>query len=181
MTAPVTDPPRLRNRAKLEAATRALHDKTEALWAGTEGFSTRAHYLAFLTTLLDAHHRLGLPAARAREAEEDIADEETRLKALHADTGHGPLAPIRARPSPSYAWGIGYVLNGSALGAVMMLKEGHVPEGWPTAYLEEGRAYAKSGKLAAFFRALDAAELDMDEATRGAQETFELFLEAGAA
>lgn len=178
MNSPVTDPPRLRNRAKLEAATRALHDRTEALWAGTGGFSTRTKYLAFLATLLDAHHRLGLPAAEARKAEGDIADEQIRLEALYADTGRVPLAPVTVRPSPSYAWGIGYVLNGSALGAVMMLKEGHVPEGWPTAYLEEGCAYAKSGKLAAFFRALDAAELDMDEAALGARDTFAVFLEA---
>ncbi|MEM6665593.1 MAG: biliverdin-producing heme oxygenase, partial [Pseudomonadota bacterium] len=117
-------------RQNLRQSTQILHDQVEALWISGERFSDRARYEEFLGALLTAHVTLGMGAARTRGAGEEITMERRRIAALRSDLGSRanqtePPATID-RMGRSFAWGVGYVLNGSALGAKMILKHGYV-------------------------------------------------------
>ncbi|MEM0987401.1 MAG: hypothetical protein AAGK00_00870 [Pseudomonadota bacterium] len=161
------------NRQHLRAATQHAHQETETAWSSAEGFADAQTYRRFLGALATVHTRLGMPAATLRGADE-MADEWERVHALANDLGHTPPPPpARGGMSDSFAWGVGYALNGAALGAAMMLKGGFLPPDWPKAYLSTGRDYAKSGRLARFFDALNDVGLDREEAARGARAVFD--------
>jgi heme oxygenase len=179
------------NRDVLRQRTAGLHTAAEQVWRADRGFPDLGAYRAFLSALLSAHQRLGLAAAEARGDAADMAEERARITALKDDLGDaappqaGPAAALPARSIvPDRAWGIGYALNGSALGAAMMLKAG-MPGDWPISYLTSLSAYARSGRLATFFRRLNAAPLDLDIASEGGCDVFRLLAqgptpEAGA-
>lgn len=143
-------------------------------------FADISRYRGFLLALLTAHARLGLDAARLRNAEVDGLEEERRIHALGTDLDMATLwrDPARVsqplRMSRDYAWGVGYVLNGSALGAAVIMKAGHLGPTWPVRYLGLARDYARSGNLKAFFDALNEQTLDRAQALRGAVAVFDL-------
>lgn len=70
---------------------------------------------------------------------------------------------------------MGYALNGSALGAAMILKHGGLGPDWPRRYLEMGRSYARSGGVRHFFDRLDRTPLVPHRVVAGAAAVFELF------
>ncbi|MEL7027369.1 MAG: biliverdin-producing heme oxygenase [Pseudomonadota bacterium] len=165
-----------RLRETLREATRELHQTTEMLWTKSDEFQTKDAYLNFLATVLKVHIGSGLPAAIARGDRTEIAEERTRIDALckDLDCSHVELNPPRAMDQDR-AWGVGYVLNGSAIGATVMLRGGYLGEDWPQAYLHVGQAYVQSGKLKRFFDALEDGPQDATAVTAGAMDTFKLF------
>lgn len=163
-------------RTQLRAQTLQLHDKVESLWTDDGAFAERATYLAWLGCLLTAHRRLGLPAAVARGSFEDIQRERESIARLCEDLQMRRLPQgANSLASISYAWGVGYVLNGSALGASLLLKRDSLAPNWPQRYLEMAAAHARSGGVYAYFKALEHASVVLDEAIAGAKDTFSLF------
>ena len=161
------------HRWLLRVATQDLHDETERTWSTPGGFRSRDQYIAFLGAIRAVHIALGLPSARLIGAEEEITEEIARVRTLSKDLGDEParVSPDRIL-SESFAWGVAYGLNGSTLGASVLLKAGHCQEGWPSAYLRRGRDYARSGRLVRFFEALDTADIEVADAVAGAREVF---------
>lgn len=161
-------------RPILQETTRAVHHRIEAMWTPSGGFSSEDHYRAFLRALFRVHTTIGLAAALRRS--EGVVEEAARIAALADDLEME--APPRVAPlaeSVDYAWGVGYVLNGSALGASILLKSGAVAETWARRYLERGRTYAQTGQLRRFFDALNTAPLHLAGVQAGALDTFAAF------
>ena len=161
------------NRDVLRMAIRESHDRAEAVWTGAGGIRVPSVYRDWLICLRSVHARIGLPAARTIGGPAEVEDELARINALSADIG----APLPAEPTETgaggaWAWGARYALNGSMLGASQILKSGDMAHYSNRAYLTCARAYAKSGKLAAFFQALNARALDLDAARLGAEQVF---------
>ena len=169
----LSNPKRATNRFLLRAATRHEHLAAETTWTPEHGFGSVERYHGFLRALVSVHLQLGLPAATKRGIASEIALEEARIEAL-ADDLRLPIKQNRGGHDMcvSYAWGVAYCLNGSALGASVMLKSVHLPENWPRTYLLAGRDYVRSGGLVSFFSLLDSMELDLDAAADGAKTVF---------
>lgn len=168
-------PPRsLRDR--LRSSTHGLHARIEAIWSPGQGFASAQAYRRFLEVLLHAHRMVGLPAAKARLDAIEIAYETARIDALYQDLDR-PAEPETVPPPMGFAeaWGAGYVLNGSALGASMMLKGGYLGSDWPSRYMALGGEYVRSGNLRRFFDALNTRPLDIASVERGAKAAFALF------
>lgn len=161
-------------RSGLRDVTRALHDEIEAIWTPAGGFASRQTYLDFLSTLLLVHRRLGAPAALRRGDPEDVIEEHRRVAGLTEDLDAAPSRTMAVEDiDEGFAWGVGYVLNGSSLGAAVLLKAGALGEDWPTRYLMMGRDYVTSGRLKRFFDALNAVNHDPDTVQEGAFAAFE--------
>lgn len=138
------------------------------------GFATRRSYDAFLRTLLIAHQSLGFPSAKRRSPDAE-SEERDRISALKEDLGKGTTINCeRTVPNDSYGLGVAYVLNGSCLGAASLLAKGAIHADWPSAYLRLSGAFAKSGRLGAFFRELNASDIELEDAILGANDVFEL-------
>lgn len=165
------------NRQVLRRHCKDLHDRSEGIWFGSSRFSNLTGYLFFLRVLQNAHVQYGLPAAQVIGEKSHIEVERRRLKALERDL-HSKAKPAGEKVdiSPDFAWGIGYVLNGSALGASTLLKSHAISRSWPRRYLTDGYTFAREGDLARFFRKLNDQRLDIQEAVHGAEATFELFV-----
>lgn len=181
MTLPSLETPAASLRNRLKQATSRQHAMLDRYWGGSGRFLSESAYRAFLHRLLLAHSQLGLPLAptaalRGLEAE--------RLEALRQDLRHDLLRleglALSPAPAPSVAtsrcfgWGVAYVLNGSAMGASLMLKRGYLAPDWPRAYLTLGQSFAKSGALSRFFAQLETEVADPKDAEQGARVTFEL-------
>ena len=163
----------MHNRAALKSATRGAHDRAEATWTGKDGFKGQDAYLSWLRAMLRTHVDFGLPAAQRLADQDLIAHEVARLDALCSDLSvNESIRPIAGHHSLSWAWGVQYVVNGSALGASILLKSGGVDPGWPKAYLIAMQDFARNGSLHAFFQRLDATNLDLTEAKHGAEAAF---------
>lgn len=167
-------------RDRLKHATQGSHAQAEAAWFGHARFADRAAFLGWLSALNEAHGRLGLPAARCLGDEDLLAAEHSRLAALRQDLGCGPGLGSRKAPTQSFAWGVLYSLNGSAMGASVLLKSNVIAPGWPSAYLRQMRSFATSGGLKRFFRMLDQQVLAEAEAVAGAEAVFRLMSGADA-
>lgn len=164
------------NRAALKTATRRAHCAAEARWVGQTGFAGRHGYEGWLGVLHAAHSSLGRQAAAVLNDPKLQQAEQWRIAALESDLPGARQVVQAARPNPnrSYAWGVLYALNGSALGASSLLKSGAVPLSWPRSYLETLRRFAVSGDLATFFRQLDQAPLETALAVAGAHAVFDV-------
>lgn len=168
-------------RASLRETTQSLHEDVEAFWMSNKCFDSEDTYRRFLTTVLAAHQSVGLRAAKVRGDLDDVKEEENRIAALCADLSlsvpHQSDGPDGedSRMSASYAWGVGYVLNGSALGAAVMLDRGYLKDGWPDQYFLLGRALVRTGGLKRFFDRLNNVPLDEADVANGAKDTFSIF------
>ena len=147
-------------RVHLKNATRDSHAAAEARWTASGAFSSRFAYANWLERMYQVHAGLGQAAAETARwpgAARDEADRAACLaQDLSATNGQPQDRPSLSRPA---AWGVLYALNGSALGASILLRS-MVPDGWPVSYLQEMARFAKSGRLARFFADLDAASCD---------------------
>ena len=159
------------NRVVLRNETSVEHAAAEQVWTSDASFVSLGVYQQFLSMLMSLHLDLGSPAADVLGVTPDL--EEQRIKALADDLE--VKVPIRntASLTSDQAWGVCYVLNGSALGASLLLKSKAVEPSWPTSYLQVMRAFARSGELAKFFRSLDAQRLDQIAAIQGARTVFQ--------
>lgn len=163
----------LDNRHLLKTAIRTAHERAEAGWVTEGRFADRAAYTAWLTAMAGAHVALGGPAARLLRDPEWRNEERARLSALKTDLSVAlPVHEYSHGRSDSWAWGVAYALNGSAMGASVLLKSGAVSSGWPRRYLTVLRDYATSGRLHGFFRDLEGLRMDLDEASAGARDVF---------
>ncbi len=164
-------------RVGLRDATWPIHQRLEALWTPGGGFSSEKMYLRFLVALLDAHRSLGGPASRALRDADAQATEGQRVMALMGDLGIAdPVAGGPTSMDPDEAWGVCYVLNGSALGATFLLKGDLLSPDWPTSYLRLGQAYVRSGQLKRFFDALEDCPSKTEAVTKGAESVLSLLL-----
>ncbi len=172
---PIPDMTGPSTRSWLREATRGLHEDAEAMWMPAAAFRSKDSYRGFLSALLQAHARLGLPAARRRGDTAAQLSEQARIDALCRDLQHRlPRQHPPQKMSALYAWGVSYVLNGSTLGASLLISKGYLEASWPRSYLETSRAFAKSGQLRSFFDQLDDLPMGAPELLRGAVETFEI-------
>lgn len=161
-------------RHALKTCTADLHDMLESLWTPHGGFASKSAYLDFLKALHRTHSRLGLAAMSRIGTDWDIAEERARIAALDQDLdGMSHAHHQTTEMDEGYAWGVGYVLNGSTLGASVLLKQGHIEKGWPCAYLKTGRTYAATGALKHFFDRLEKTDAPEDRVMTGAKETFQ--------
>lgn len=166
-------------RAHLLWRTRRAHEKAEAVHWSPEGFRGRSGYIAFLRAMLGAHTALGVPSARVRRCSDSEERETFLIEQLFVDLGGivdtGVLARDGApRMGEDFAWGVAYALSGSALGAVAILRSGHVLGDWPVNYLDAARRYASTGLLRRLFDDLDAFQPDLSDATAGALAVFDI-------
>lgn len=163
-------------RAFLRAGTADMHAAAELRWFPDDGFTSLDHYTSLLKVILAAHRELGAPAVDLIGTAGEILAENSIRQALARDTGLADHAPNVIGPAcPSCAWGVLYVLNGSALGASFILDKGHAQPDWPVSYLQASATYVRSGRLRLFLDRMNSVSIDMDAALRGAVETFSMF------
>lgn len=163
------------NRQHIRDAVQANHAKAENSWMPGRTFRSASSYVDFLRALLCVHQSLGLPAATLRQNGVERATEDARISALQQDLGTDiETGPTGCLMTESYAWGVGYALNGSSLGAATLFKSRAIKPDWPSTYMRMSRDYAASGKLAAFFRDLNGSALDLEAAVSGATDVFEM-------
>lgn len=168
-------PTGLLNRDRLRRATRDAHANAEHLWFSAGAFTDRATYLRWLTAMAHVHADIGHHAATALRTHIPERIETERAQALSQDLQKTiPGGPNRPRLSESYAWGAMYVLNGSAMGASVLLKPGVLPPQWPRHYLYAMQSFSKSGQLRRFFDQLEARNLDHADSIAGATAVFHL-------
>lgn len=162
----------LRNR--LKTATRAPHERAEARWTSGGQFMSRAAYDGWLERMGRIHDGLGRDAARVAGWPPGAGLEAARSRALAADLGAGVSHSSTPGPlSQAAGWGVLYALNGSALGARALLRNGLGTVDWPQAYLDEMAGFAQSGALAGFFEALEASDMAPGAALSGALLVFD--------
>lgn len=164
-------------RTYLRDMSMTKHLQTEAAFLPTGQFPSQSAYFTFLHALFECHCKLGRPAATARRDQSEIDEEDKRISALAADLRINGPAPQDAAVSmgTDYAWGVGYVLNGSALGAAILLKHpGTLGKDWPRRYLQLGRDYASSGRLRQFFDRLNCEPRHRQQVEHGALDTFSM-------
>ncbi|USI73834.1 biliverdin-producing heme oxygenase [Sphingomonas morindae] len=168
--------------AALRAATRADHDRVDALF-GALTLASAADYRAFLLA-----QALALPAVERALDEADFAGAladwpgRRRGDALAADLAALHTQAPDPLPPPALAgraaqWGAAYVLEGSRLGGQLLARQ--LGAGQPNAYL--GKVHAP-GKWRDFLSALDQAietPPAVAEAVAGARAVFALFERAG--
>lgn len=169
-------------RAALRAATRAEHERLDALFAGFD-LADPASYRAFLTA-----HAMALPSVEAALDAGGFANalpdwpERRRGGALAADLaalGVPPPSPLTAPPlaTPAARWGAAYVLEGSRLGGAFLARQ--VAAGLPLTYLGTPQP---PGRWRQFLSGLDTAVIepqDRSVAYDSARATFALFEAAG--
>gem|GEM_PF-3672755 len=99
------------------------------------------------------------------------------LVELAEDLDHpAPDTPPSDEMSVGYAWGVRYALGGSALGAAVLLRSGHLPQGWPRRYLSAQAAQARSGQVRKLFDIINRATFPLNPAVEGANAVFETIL-----
>lgn len=162
------------NRHALRDATRDVHNSAEGQWTHSLGATGGGQALLLAMSML--HANFGQPAAQHAGGAAAVDLEASRLRALKQDGAQADVArKVTARPELSnrdYSWGVLYALNGSAMGASMMLQPGGIMAHEQSAYMTLMQNYARSGGLGAFFRLLNAQDLAIDTASKGASAVF---------
>ncbi|MCH2163930.1 MAG: hypothetical protein MK098_04655 [Marinovum sp.] len=164
----------LSNRHQLKTLTKERHSRTETTWFAGGRFEGQGHYIEWLGAMLDVHCDLGLRAATRLGRQDDLTQEHLRFACLTKDLKRdGSPLTAESDETESWAWGVQYALNGSALGAGVLLKHDVSHHDWPIAYLQCMTGFAKSGALKRFFDDLDAQDLQMTDACAGALAVFD--------
>lgn len=151
-----------------------MHHLSELHWSDI--FACSDGLSRFLGAMQVLHKELGRDAAQRSGLADAVPLEQRRLDALRHDLKDS--APVASPPDfhkpqgRNAAWGVLYALNGSALGASMLLQPGAALAGQSSAYLNLMQDYAKSGALGGFFRALNGETLDINRAAAGADMVF---------
>ncbi|MDB5412654.1 MAG: heme oxygenase [Rubritepida sp.] len=174
-------PPAISTRNLLRQATAPLHEAVEARFEGLD-LTDAADYGRFLAihamsilpleaALDDAGIAATLPDWHARKRGAALAED---LAALGQPMPEGHTIRLA---SGAEALGAAYVLEGSRLGAAMLLRQ--IPEGLPTAFLRHGHKERLWQSFLPHLEGLTAAQTDL--AVLGAQRAFGLFLPGAAA
>ena len=171
-------------RFALRTRTRAAHDRVDAAFSRFD-LQARESYAAFLTA-----HAAVVPAVEAAltrgGAETLLRDWPDRLRtaALLRDLQHlgvrpPPPRPTPALPSEARVLGALYVVEGSRLGARILLGQALSS---PDPTLRGATAYLAHGEgrrfWPAFLHVLDAYAGNEEEVIEGARSTFQAFADA---
>ncbi|MEL6476354.1 MAG: hypothetical protein AAFR17_03430 [Pseudomonadota bacterium] len=174
-----TDPEGRDNRHALRSATKNAHESAERAWSHAR--EAAFPIIDFLSVMRALHTGMGLPAAKRSGFAGAVEIERQRIDALDDDLGSAVAlsGPAPVCPCRDAAWGVLYALNGSALGATVLLRTHAAGENRPSVYLTLMRDHARSGALGVFFRALNQQDLDRAAAAAGARSVFEAILQHG--
>ncbi|MGF7170588.1 heme oxygenase [Sphingobium xanthum] len=164
--------------ARLRAATRACHDKVDALF-GQFDLADAASYGKFLT----AHAMALVPVEDWADVGRLIPGWSGRKVALYEDLAalgltFPPFEPLSWPRDPAARWGAAYVIEGSRLGGLMLSRS--IGEGLPRAYLS---ARHGPGGWQSLLRAMEekaeqGGERWEAEAFASAERTFGLYAHA---
>lgn len=174
-------------REQLRAATREKHAELDGRIGSLRPFESPAGYAAYLSGMrelylaygdaLDTCAQQATIPTRGRALLGAIADD---LAACGNDTdslidrGNAEGARSVVEPGCGAAWGAAYVLEGSTLGAQMLVRQAQqkLPSGATTHFLQ---ALAADGmeRFRQFCAALDAADADAEQVIGGATAVFE--------
>ncbi len=159
----------------LKHATAAAHQEAEAAWSLNKAFADLKSYKNWLDAMLEVHEQLGMAAAASLGDSNALIIEQARVDAIRTDLG---VTTATRRQSPlrskCWAWGVLYALNGSAMGASILIKSSALHSNWPVTYLTLMRNFAASGDLFKFLETLNTAKLDRTSAAEGANDTFRM-------
>ena len=163
-------------RGLLRQQTRDLHQAVDDRFSASGAITTRAGYRLFLSTMAAMHAQFGHAADRAVERAGLAPRAGDHWQRLMADLGcHGvfPSVPVPGRHNPDVDAGVAYVLEGSALGAQLLLKQVRDAEigGLGMGYLQS-LCDERQVRWARYCRWLDTASVDEDGALQGARSVF---------
>lgn len=169
-------------RSALRAETAALHHLAEDAVRRWTPLETRAGYRGFLQRL-DAMHRRHAAALDRSSALAGLPPRsDALLAALAQDLEAHPGEMTRPSPqndtlSPAWCLGVGYVFEGSALGAAVLLRQ-PPPGGWPSARYLGALSQDLGDRWSAFRRALEAHREADDTAVTAAKTVFSELIDA---
>lgn len=175
-------------RFVLRDAVMADHMRTEAVVEAAQVFAHPDHYTAWLRAMYALHlyaapcvdgaaQAFGLPLRSAAH----LAALETDIAIMQGQTAHGvhpvaqgvPVAPV----SLDAQIGVAYVIEGSGLGAQVLVRRAQAADGLSHHYLTMLCAEIKT-RWPAFVTGLEAQDLDLDVASAAARQTFGVLQDA---
>jgi heme oxygenase len=159
----------------LRASTDEAHSRLDAMLDNLDLFARQSAYRVFLSAMEALYLTYGdsLDWAAGQAGLAPRSDE--LIASLRRDIGMGATQPRIAGgvASPAARWGIGYVLEGSALGAQLLLRRARreLTPGSSTDYLGTLAAEAQS-RWPRFALALDNSGADAEVAARSSHAVF---------
>lgn len=174
-----TDEGTLTARESLRSETRDKHAALDALLGELHPFASCERYSIYLAGMRglyaafgDALDRCARSAQLAPRQREMITAIDADLASCNASENEPAAAPV-SQFTDSAAWGAAYVLEGSAMGAQMLVRtarerlSAEVTIHFLTALAGEGVS-----RFRAFCAAMEAANVDADEAVAAAERVF---------
>lgn len=171
-------------RERLRGSTQALHDRVDAQMNEQASFRSLAGYRRFLRCMVEALDEFQAPL----DASSLAAGLETRtqwlqdclradLTAIGDKPDQNPEAPSSGAPCTPQAWGVGYALEGSAMGSRVLRKMAReqLGEQVPSAFLVAS-AEGATTRWPIYVKALETAAPDPALAELGAQSVFRSLL-----
>lgn len=162
----------------LRNGTRAIHRKTEHLFALDEAALTAQRYRRFLVVMSAVHERFA-PGITTIEAAYGGSIEQLRTalqRDLDLENGGEEIAAPASPTAESVAhrWGHAYVLAGSSLGASVIRKRVRrfLPAATPSVYLDLSAASARH-QWPLFLKALNESGINKTGALAGATDAFD--------
>ena len=184
-----TEGTELTARERLRSETRPKHAELDALLGELRPFTSVERYAIYLLGMRELYARFGAALDRCAELSEQSGRQQEMIEAIDRDlaacerltptelpsNGSAGASPSRDSGLPdSAAWGAAYVLEGSAMGAQMLVRSAR--ERLPAAVtIEFLQALAGSGvgRFKNFCAAMESADVDGDEAVAAAAAVFE--------
>ncbi|MFK7821299.1 MAG: biliverdin-producing heme oxygenase [Planctomycetaceae bacterium] len=167
-------------RETLRETTAATHKELDRSVGDLKPFSSTARYSIYLQSMLElyvtyatafdhAAQLAGLP----RHADVVIESLKSDLNTVEPST-NGTANRSATETTTAAAWGVGYTLEGSAMGASFMIRSAaeKLPNGTGLAFLERLSGDAKT-RWPIFRDALVTADCDRAESVASAQGVFE--------
>ena len=178
-------------RLYLRSSTSLTHQRMDALGARVANVSGSDGYAIFLRTMARVMDQFAVPLDRSSELAGLAPRSQRLIAALAADLHELGAEPAMSPPplgdhGDDFAWGVGYALEGSALGAAVLLEQARsgspgLPVGYFSALVDE-----RPGRWSTFSAALNSVGVgpEVETATDGALAVFGLveasFLELSA-
>lgn len=167
-------------REALKSSTQELHTEVDAAMGLHAPLHELDGYGRFLGCMQGVHDAFGDLSDRCSEAAGIEAQSGELRRLLRSDlaalgvAAERSTAQVAAELSP---WGIGYALEGSALGSTHLVKavKGSHDDAAPVQFLTASARGARE-RWPIFLGALSAAEADVDEACQSARAVFEFIL-----
>lgn len=175
-------------RAYLRSASSPLHGELDQMVGGIDPFSSHESYRLYLQSMDALYARfessldrastlasLGVNCAAIRSC---IAKDLSSTQ----DEGHVAEKVAAAEPGVAWSdagcWGVGYTLEGSAMGASFMVRsvKANLPQPCTTAFLDHLATDAKL-RWPAYCKALDQSDCSESEALEGARAVFQAAIE----